>query len=147
MSGSCISSRSWNAINLKRLRKETWKTRGAQGRCWERSGRMAGSCLCQPGPDGVRDAASRALPRSSTPQHLPSSSAPCSAMGALPGLGLIQGLHCTATLRLRPMPWLNLQPQVVSLIQLARKVIVQGIQALPWAEAPRQLPGGCPTAP
>lgn len=33
----CISSRSWNAINLKRLRKETWKIHRTRGRRWEHS--------------------------------------------------------------------------------------------------------------
>lgn len=33
----CISFRSWNAINLKRLRKETWKTHRTRGRCWKHS--------------------------------------------------------------------------------------------------------------
>lgn len=33
----CISSRSWNAINLKRLRKETWKIHRTRGKCWKHS--------------------------------------------------------------------------------------------------------------
>lgn len=33
----CISFRSWNAINLKRLRKETWKIHRTRGRCWKHS--------------------------------------------------------------------------------------------------------------
>lgn len=33
----CISSRSWNAINLKRLRKETWKIHRTRGRRWKHS--------------------------------------------------------------------------------------------------------------
>lgn len=33
----CISSRSWNAINLERVRKETWKIHRARGRRWQGS--------------------------------------------------------------------------------------------------------------
>ena len=33
----CISFRSWNAINLKRPRKETWKIHRTRGRCWKHS--------------------------------------------------------------------------------------------------------------